>query len=243
MPTPRIFQKIPLQIDETITLTLESAHYLGNVRRTRENDDVIIFNGEGGEFLAKVLLIKKDKFTLKILSFRNINNESPLNIHLAQGIARGEKMDFIIQKSVELGIKKIMPVFTERSTVKLEHEKKIKRQEHWQSAAISACEQSGRNFIPEITVPIEFGAWIRNFSGKGIILSPYSTSKLSTLSFEQSEPITILVGPEGGLSEAEVNLALESDFTSINLGPRILRTETAPLAILAMLQSRFGDMG
>lgn len=242
MSIPRLFQKIPLSENKIITLSLNAAHYLGNVRRAKKGDKIIIFNGEGGEYSAQVLEIKKEKFTIKVLSYQDINKESSFSIHLAQGIARGEKMDLIIQKAVELGVKKITPLFTERSSVKLARERLIKKREHWQAIAIGACEQSGRNFVPEIAPPNEFNGWIRNFSGEGIILSPKSQNKISNLKIPDSKTLTILVGPEGGLDHEEIELAKENKFISINLGPRILRTETASLAVIAILQSHYGDM-
>jgi len=243
MPIPRIFQNITLHEGETLSLTLDAAHYLGNVRRTHEGDLITIFNGRGGEYQAQVLTIKKDKFTIKIGSFQELTLESPLNIHLAQGIARGEKMDLIIQKAVELGVKKIIPLFTERSNVKLDAERRDKRQQHWQAVVVSACEQSGRNFIPEVAAPIDLQMWLRNFQGQGLTLSPYSNNKISDLKMVNDEIITLLVGPEGGLSEEEVKLTEKHHFLPLNLGPRILRTETAPLAAIAALQTRFGDLG
>jgi 16S rRNA (uracil1498-N3)-methyltransferase len=241
MTVPRLFQKIPLGENKVINLSLSAAHYLGTVRRVRENDEIIIFNGEGGEYSAQVLEIKKEKFTIKILSYHDTSRESPFEIHLAQGIARGEKMDFIIQKAVELGVKKIIPLFTERSSVKLDQERRIKKQEHWQATAISACEQSGRNKVPEIELPINYTEWVKGFSGCGIILHPDSQNKISGMKFSQQEPLTILIGPEGGLNSEEIDIA-SNKFISINLGPRILRTETAPLAVIAILQAKFGDI-
>lgn len=243
MPTPRIYQPLPLHENETLTLSLSAAHYLGNVRRLHEGDPIIIFNGEGGEYHASVLVLKKEKLTVKIGAFYAVKNESPLWIELAQGIARGEKMDLIIQKAVELGIKRIIPLFTERSNVKLEPDKRIKRQQHWQAVAISACEQSGRTIIPEITPPFALGEWLKNFTGRGLTLSPRDTTRISDLKITSDEPLTLLVGPEGGLSEAEIALTQQKHFQALNLGPRILRTETAPLAALAALQARFGDLG
>jgi 16S rRNA (uracil1498-N3)-methyltransferase len=243
MPIPRIFQAISLKVNETLTLPLDAAHYLGSVRRTREGDRIIIFNGEGGEHKAEVLAIKKEKFTVKIESYQEVSNESPLNLHLAQGVARGEKMDLIIQKAVELGVKSITPVFTERSNVKLEADKRSKRQQHWQMVAISACEQSGRVFVPQVALPLSLNEWLKTFEGKGLTLSPYAQTKISDLKLSQEIPLTLLVGPEGGLSEAEINQAEQKNFLPLSLGPRILRTETAPLAAIAALQVQFGDLG
>ncbi len=242
MSIPRIYQPISLSSGETQTLTLSAAHYLGQVRRTREGDSVILFNGNGGEYQAEVLSLKKDKITVKIGSFSEVHNESPLSVELAQGIARGEKMDFIIQKAVELGAKRIIPLFTERSNVKLDPDKRLKRQQHWQAVAVSACEQSGRAVIPEVALPIELGAWLKTFKGRGLTLSPLDNTRISGLEVQKGETLTLLVGPEGGLSAAEVALTEQKDFSPLNLGPRILRTETAPLAALALLQARFGDL-
>lgn len=243
MSTPRLFQQISLHENITLTLSLDAAHYLGHVRRAKENDALIIFNGEGGEYHAKILSIKKNKFTVKILSHEAVNRESPLNLHLAQGVARGEKMDFIVQKAVELGIKKITPLLTERSTVKLDADKRIKKQQHWQAVAISACEQSGRNLVPEICLPLTLTQWLETFQGFGMMLSPYGDRQILDLSMPNEDSLTLLVGPEGGLSAEEVTQLQRKEFISLKLGPRILRTETAPLAVIAILQARFGDMG
>lgn len=152
-------------------------------------------------------------------------------------------MDLIIQKAVELGVKKIMPLFTERSNVKLDAEKRSKRQQHWQAVAVSACEQSGRNFVPQVLAPLSLAEWLKNFEGVGFTLSPYSENKISDLQLSSSSKITLLIGPEGGLSEAEVKMAELKNFLPLKLGPRILRTETAPLAAIAALQTLFGDLG
>lgn len=243
MPTPRIFQELALREGETLTLSLNAAHYLGNVRRMHEGDRVIVFNGEGGEYLAQVLQLKKEKLTIKLMSYQEVTNESSLHLELAQGIARGEKMDLIIQKAVELGVKKIIPLFTERSNVKLEADKRQKRRQHWQAVAISACEQSGRAWIPEVLMPQTLDTWLKAFQGQGLTLSPYSMNRLAGLEIPANRTLTLLVGPEGGLSEAEIGLAGQKNFLPLNLGPRILRTETAPLAAIAALQTRFGDLG
>lgn len=243
MPIPRLFQNIALRQGETLTLTLGAAHYLGQVRRVREGDSVIVFNGEGGEYLAKVLEIKKEKLTILLLSYQAVNKESPLRLELAQGIARGEKMDLIIQKAVELGAQKIIPLFTERSNVKLDAEKGEKRRQHWQAVVVSACEQSGRAFVPEVALPQGLPQWLKGFQGRGLTLSPDGMDSISRFEISANQALTLLVGPEGGLSEAEVSLAKQKNFQPLRLGPRILRTETAALTALAALQARFGDLG
>jgi len=242
MPIPRLFQNLALREGETLTLSLNATHYLAHVRRLQEGDSLLIFNGEGGEYQAQVLQIKKEKLTLKLGLYQEVKNEPELHLELAQGIARGEKMDLIIQKAVELGIKKIIPLFTERSTVKLESDKREKRRQHWQSVAISACEQSGRAWVPSVILPQNLSAWLKDFQGQGLTLSPASTNRVSQLEIPKDRHLTLLVGPEGGLSEAEVCLAEQKKFLALNLGPRILRTETAALVAITALQTRFGDL-
>lgn len=243
MPIPRLFQNIALRQGETLTLSLGAAHYLGQVRRVREGDSVIVFNGEGGEYTAKVLELKKEKLTILLLSYQAVNKESPLHLELAQGIARGEKMDLIIQKAVELGAQKIIPLFTERSNVKLDAEKSEKRRQHWQGVVVSACEQSGRAFVPEVVLPLSLREWLQGFQGRGLTLSPDGKDSISSLEISSHQAFTLLVGPEGGLSEAEINQAKQKNFQPLRLGPRILRTETAALTAIAALQARFGDLG
>jgi len=243
MPTPRIFEKIALREGETLTLSLNAAHYLGHVRRMHPGDRVILFNGEGGEYAAQVLELKKEKLTVLVESYQAVANESSLHLELAQGVARGEKMDLIIQKSVELGVKRIIPLFTERSNVKLDADKREKRRQHWQAVVISACEQSGRAWVPEVAMPLHLEEWLKTFRGRGLTLSPHVMNRLSTLELPADRKLTLLVGPEGGLSEAEIALTEQNGFQPLQLGPRILRTETAPLAALAALQGRFGDLG
>lgn len=243
MTIPRLFQRATLHPGEILCLSHDAAHYLAHVRRAREGQPLIIFNGEGGEFTAEILSIKKDLIQVRIGNFQAMSRESPLCIHLAQGIARGEKMDFIIQKAVELGVKTISPLLTERSTVKLDAEKRHKRQQHWQAIAISACEQSGRTMVPTVALPLSLTEWLHNFTGTGIILSPNSPHKLSNLPLAKTTALSLVIGPEGGLSDTEVTTLQENNFLSLNLGPRILRTETAPLAVISLLQAQFGDMG
>ncbi|HSW71750.1 MAG TPA: 16S rRNA (uracil(1498)-N(3))-methyltransferase [Gammaproteobacteria bacterium] len=242
MPLPRLFVNHALAEDKTLTLPVEAMHYLAHVRRLREGDGLLVFNGEGGEYQAEVLQLKKGMLSLKIKNYQAVSNESPLQLELAQGVARGEKMDLIIQKAVELGIKKIIPLFTERSTIKLTADKREKRREHWQAIAISACEQSGRAFVPPVVLPLSLADWLKGFQGQGFTLAPASTKHISSLTIPENRALTLLVGPEGGLSQAEVRLAEQKEFLPLNLGPRILRTETAALVAITALQTRFGDL-
>ncbi len=242
MGTHRIYQDTALQSGATITLSPGATHYLAQVRRLHADEPLILFNGLGGEYSAQILDISKNKINVKVGSYHDVNVESSCQTILVQGVARGEKMDLIVQKAVELGVTEISPILTERCTVKLDAEKKIKRQKHWQEIIISACEQCGRNIIPKINLPMDFSEWIKNFKGRGILLSPKGKNKMGDLNFTEQETLNIVVGPEGGLSPQEVDICLKRNFFTLNLGPRVLRTETAPLVTLAVLQSHFGDL-
>ena len=165
----------------------------------------------------------------------------PVEIYLAQGIARGEKMDFVIQKAVEMGVTQIYPVITERCNVRLDSEREQKRLQHWQAVVVSACEQSGRNYVPIVHAPMKLNLWLDSVNAdKKFVLSPHVENKLQE-KMAQPASIAILIGPEGGLSDQEVSAASQHGFTALQLGPRVLRTETAALAALAVLQFQFGD--
>lgn len=238
--TTRIYQAIPLRLNQTITLDEKASHHLARVLRVNVEDNIIVFNGEGGEYEAVIKKIDKKTVHVDIVNFHPQDRESPLDIYLAQGIARGEKMDFIVQKAVELGVKKIIPLITERCNVRLDQEREEKRLLHWRAVAISACEQSGRNRIPDVSAPMALVDWLPQAKAdKCFILAPHAETKLS----ETNKPasIALLIGSEGGLSEKEIDLACQHHFIPLNLGPRILRTETAPVAALAILQMKFGD--
>jgi 16S rRNA (uracil1498-N3)-methyltransferase len=240
--TIRIYQKAPLAIGIELTVTDDYHHYLANVLRAKVGDEITIFNGEGGEYLGEIKAIAKKSTCILIQSFSDREAESPLQITLAQGIAKGEKMDFIVQKAVELGVNDIVPLITERTNVKLSDERLEKRLAHWQSVAISACEQSGRNRIPMILPPITLEKWLSqpNETAK-FLLSPQSSASVKN-SISYAHGATLLIGPEGGLSEKESVLAINQGFISLNLGPRILRTETATLAAITFFQCNEGDM-
>lgn len=242
MKFTRIYQTSSLIVNATLMLDQPSSHHLLQVLRLKSGDMITVFNGNGGEYQAEIIAIEKKRAIIKVKKFIDIDRESPLRIHLGQGIARGEKMDFIIQKAVELGVTKITPLFTEFSNVKLAGERLQKRVEHWQAVAISACEQSGRNRIPEIVAPISLPNWLSQCQENlKLVLDPDATAHLSNLSGTYTN-IALLIGAEGGLSKEEIALAKQYDFQFLQLGPRILRTETAGLAIISALQSRWGDL-
>jgi len=241
MSLPRIYQPIILKPKSEVKLSDDASHYISRVMRYAIQDKIILFNGQGGEYLSAIKEITKKSVIVFIQEFVSQEVESPLKICLAQGISRGEKMDFTIQKAVELGVTSVVPLFTERCNVKLDKERSEKRIQHWQAVAVSACEQSGRNIVPEIqsiTTLLDF--LNTKPEGTKLILSPTAETKLSQTKIA-SQNITILIGPEGGFSDNEINLAINSEFQPICLGPRILRTETAALAAISALQTLCGD--
>ena len=204
---------------------------------------MILFNGEKGEFFSQLTAVENNIVQVYISSFTEKDVESPLKINLAQGISRGEKMDYAIQKSVELGVHSIIPLFTRYSNLKLTGTRLTSKIQHWQKIAIHACEQSGRCFIPKIEQPLAFGDWISQAAGKKIILDPKAESTLAD-NLENVKPneVTLLIGAEGGFSDEELIMAENNGFARVQLGPRILRTETAPLVALSILQHRLGDL-
>jgi 16S rRNA (uracil1498-N3)-methyltransferase len=241
MSITRIYQPISLAVHTTVGLDEKSSHHVARVLRARVGDTLTLFNGKGGEYTGVIKQIDKRQVTVEINDFSAREVESPLNLYLAQGIARGEKMDFIVQKAVELGVKKIIPLITERCNVRLDNEREEKRLQHWQAVAMSACEQSGRNRIPEILAPQTFAAWLPLVQAEQCyVLSPHRQEKLPS-QLSATSTVVLLIGPEGGLSDSEVALAMQHQFLPLNLGPRVLRTETATIAALSVLQFHVGD--
>lgn len=243
MPLTRIFQPSLFSLNTAYSLDERASHHLTHVLRATVNEQIILFNGKGGEYQAHITQITKKSVSVMIDAFDSRDTESLLHIHLAQGIARGEKMDWIIQKSVELGVQEITPLSTERSNVRLDREREQKRLQHWQYVAISACEQSGRTRIPLIHPAAQLSTWIIHAKADCcFVLVPSANRKLSSYPLSASSSCLLLIGPEGGLSDAEISLAQQNHFNPLHLGPRILRTETASLAAIAMLQSQYGDL-
>lgn len=238
----RIFQAIPLAVGQVVSLDAQASHHLARVLRANVGEAITIFNGEGGEYAGTIVQIDKKQVSVELKQYDPREAESSLNICLAQGISRGEKMDFTIQKAVELGVKSIVPLFTERCNVKLDRERSEKRLQHWQSIVVSACEQSGRNFIPTVSEPQQYQPWVNDATADmKLVLSPHVKHKLSELNVAHDARIILLIGSEGGLSEREMGAAFAAGFLPLRLGPRVLRTETAGIAALAALQSLFGD--
>lgn len=244
MRIPRIYQTsmVPWQLGAEIELDPEAAHHVGRVLRMSAGQPIELFNGDGHNYAATITTIAKRGISVKIVEVAPNPTESPLQVHLAQGISRGERMDFVLQKSVELGVYEITPLFTERCTVKLSGERLLKKQQQWQRIVISACEQSGRSFVPKVNLPLSMQQWLAQLpKGLRLTLDPYATEPLQQLT-EHPKQLTLLIGPEGGLTEDEVALASAHHFLPVHLGPRVLRTETAALTALSVIQYQFGDL-
>lgn len=248
MRIPRIYQATKFSAGITVSLTADAANHVARVLRLTVGSELRLFNGEGGEYAAKIVEINKKQVLVQIGEYFAVNTESPLKIHLGQAISRGEKMDFVMQKAVELGVTSITPIITERCGVKLSEERWNKRVQHWRAVAVSACEQCGRDKLPIIAEPILLADWLKQANtGVQLVLDPDAGQTLRTIfpigagNNTLIKDVTLLIGPEGGLSEMEIELAKQNNFTSLNLGPRILRTETAGIAAIAALQSWLGD--
>lgn len=245
MRIPRIYQNIELKTGAVVNLSADAANHLTRVLRLPLDAEIKIFNGQGGEYAARIISITKQQTQIKINKYLAIDNESPLEINLAQALVRGEKMDYIIQKAVELGVAKIMPVLTERCEIKLSAERTGKRLQHWQAIIINACEQCGRNCVPTIAEPVTLAEFlVQQKTGRRLVLDPTATTKIRDI-FQTKpldEVVTLLIGPEGGLSNDEIKTAKQQGFAGVNLGPRILRTETAGLAAISALQNCLGDL-
>ena len=247
MPKTRIYLNSELVLNETVKLSDDAFGHIVRVLRLTDGDQVAIFNGKDPyQYTAKLIDVKKKHASIEIISQETIENESPLNIHLGQGISRGDRMDFTLQKSVELGGNKITPLFTERCGVKLSVERLEKKREQWQKIVISACEQSGRCIVPEVAQPMLLQDWLlQETSALKVNLHPKAEHSIMTLpinTVSSSQRVRLLIGPEGGLSDGEINQANKADFQDILLGPRVLRTETAALTAITALQCRFGDL-
>lgn len=212
------------------------------VLRLKAGHPLILFNGEGGEYAAELTHVERRRATVRIGDFQDISRESKLFTHLGLGISKGERMDFALQKAVELGISEISPLFTERCVVQLNDNRILKKQEHWQAIIISACEQSGRNTLPILNVPQNFNHWLNaSPSMTRLILDPAAETTLSTVKLN-TPGVTLAIGPEGGFSQTEIKQALESGFIGVALGPRVLRTESAAIASLTAIQALWGDL-
>lgn len=225
-----------------LVLSRETSHYLSRVLRLPVDANIIAFDGRGGEYSAKILQIEKHRSTIALERFSPDNRDSPLSVHLAIAISRGERMDFVVQKATELGVSSITPLFSERCEVKLKADRQDKKLHHWRKVAISACEQCGRNLLPIINPPATLADWITQSDQELKLVLHLAEGQNVVDNADAPQSIALLIGPEGGLSEDEVTRAQNKGFKSMQLGPRVLRTETAPIAALSILQYQWGDL-
>lgn len=235
---------LPLQVGDEPLLPERAAAHLARVLRLREGDPCVLFNGDGCDYAARLLAMGKREVRVRIVSSSRVENESPLRIVLLQGIARGERMDLVLQKATELGVAAIVPVSGERTEVRLDAERAEKRLAHWRSVVESACEQSGRARVPTVSAPAALEAAARALQGDGLrlVLDPQGEHRLDALERPAAGQAWIAIGPEGGWSPRDRTTLQAAGFSGLRLGPRVLRTETAGLAAIAALQARFGDL-
>ncbi len=243
MTSLRFYSPEKLSLGATVQLSDNAATHATRVLRLNIGDNINLFNGDGFDYACELILVKKSEVVAKVNANQVRNTESPLNITLLQGISSGDRMDYSIQKAVELGVKQIQPIATDRSLVKLSAERVEKRLGHWQNVVISACEQCGRATIPKVLTPKTLANWLAANSATTatrILLNPIGALRLAKLTKPNSE-IQLLIGAEGGLTQSEIDLAITNGFQSVILGPRILRTETAGPTAIATMQGLWGD--
>ena len=235
--TPRLFVDAELRPGASVELPAAAAHHAARVLRLRDGDAVVLFDGRGGEYGARLAAAGRGRLLAETGERRDPARESPLAVTLVQGVSSSDKMDLTIQKAVELGVAAIHPVLTEKSLVRLSGEREAKKLAHWRRIAVAACEQCGRNLGPEVREPVALDRY-RPPAGAKILLSPSGSARLADLA---KSPVVLAAGPEAGFSEREEQILLRAGFAPVRLGPRILRTETAALAALAALNALAGD--
>ncbi len=240
---PRIYCDTKLIVGETILLPDAASHHLLRVLRAKPGQGLTLFDGKSSEeYSAEFVAGEQKQALVKILAKDCTEHESPLKIFLGQGISRGERMDYTLQKSVELGVHEITPLFTERCGVDLAGERVQKRVTHWQQVVIAACEQSGRCYVPQVKFPQKLEEWLKQLkTDLAVVADPRSTNTLHDFS-ENIATVALLCGPEGGFSEHELELTRQYQMRTFSLGPRILRTETAALTAISLMQYRWGDL-
>lgn len=242
MRIPRIYTTQSLQAGETLELEAGPSHHLIKVLRMSEGRELIVFNGNGKEFPALIKAASKKVATIYIQDEISVSRQSPLEIELAIGLSKGDRFEWVLQKATELGITRITPLITERTEIKLNGERLEKKISSWESIIISACEQCQRNLLPSLSPPVSFVDYLSACTAEQKFILHHRTDKgLSEISKPQS--VSLIIGPEGGLSETEIESALHRGCSPLALGPRVMRTETAPLAALSIMQYLWGDLG
>jgi 16S rRNA (uracil1498-N3)-methyltransferase len=240
MRNPRLFCPTPLSTGALVDLPEQTSHYISKVLRMNEGNAVRLFNGEGGYYEAEIHALSKKKVSVALGAFHPENKGSPLAVHLGIALSKGDKMDWIVQKATELGASEITPLTSLRSDVKIPKERQEKRIEHWRQVAISACEQCERNLVPLIHPIQSLEQWTANSQAELKLILHHRAQALDN-SIELKSA-ALLIGPEGGLNEQEIEQAENKGFVALTLGPRVMRTETAPIAALSVLQYLWGDL-
>lgn len=245
MRTTRSYVDAALVPGERIVLPEAPSMHLLRVLRLRVGDGCRLFNGDGHDYPATLVATPGKRAEFEVIGVEAVDNESPLRLELAQGIARGEKMDLILQKATELGVAAIHPLFTDRTEVRLDAERSEKRLQHWRGVIAAACGQCGRARLPTLAEPRSLGEFLAADTAPALrlVLDPQGGTRVVELAADAARRVVLLVGPEGGLSERDRMPAAQAGFVGLRLGPRILRTETAGLAALAVVQARLGDLG
>jgi 16S rRNA (uracil1498-N3)-methyltransferase len=238
---PRFHVAISLAPGAVRQLPPDAGHHASRVLRLREGDSIVLFNGAGGEYSARIVGLSRDGVTVDVGPFDPVERESPLAITLVQGISAGDRMDLTIQKAVELGVHAVQPILAERSVVRLKGERGDSRREHWQRVAVSACEQCGRNRVPVIATALDLANYVPADASRKVLLSPDGEASLASVVNKDSESILLAVGPEAGFTQREVSLLVGKGFVPARFGPRVLRTETAGPAAISALNALHGD--
>lgn len=244
MAVPRLFVNEKISAQSEITLRAEAARYIGRVLRGRPGDTLQLFDGSGAEYLASIVRISRHEVLLNVADATGRSVESPLDVRLVQGLSRGERMDFVVQKAVELGVRRITPLQTEFSVVRLAAERASRRRQHWQGIAESACEQCGRSVPPLIDPALSLQEFLGEPAAADctrLVLLPGAAQSIDSIAAPRGA-VELLIGPEGGLSDSESARALAQGFLPVAMGPRILRTETAAIAALTLVQALWGDL-
>jgi len=246
MRRSRVYTAQALASGNTVELSGSAAHYLARVLRLALADPVILFNGDGRDYAGAICAIKRDRVSVTVGDARVVDNESNLKITLVQAVSRGERMDSSLQKATELGVNCIQPVMSRRVEVRLDQKKRAKRLVHWRGVVVSACEQSGRAIVPEVKSLLTLQQWLQTRgdmpadTNQCLVLDPLATTRLSQVAIE-SPAISVLVGPEGGFCNTEMEELLAGGLKAVSMGPRVLRTETAGPTAIAVLQTLSGD--
>ena len=242
MRITRVYIDSGLIPGETVILDRETSHHLLNVLKIRNGQTLHVFDGSGGYYESDVIVEEKKRLSVNPRIFVDDNRESPLKLILVQGLAKGQKMDYIIQKSVEVGINRIVPVMTEFSNVRINPGRVENKLKHWKKIIIAACEQSGRNTLPELSPPMTLNDWLeRDEISTRLMLLPGPGRTINELKCKDND-VSLICGPEGGLSDSEVDSCIKAGYQTLSLGPRTLRAETAAVAGLIVCQSHWGDM-